>query len=579
MSPVRAEAASRLLWVRILSGHSRIGQGTGVPLNHLQNEDPGQASGDQGLPPSPFGGPGDTTTLVVDVAPVGAALLHSGSDDSASPAVASPADGSAERGFGPIAVPSLDAPAPRADPAPVATGGGERPQRARRRRNRRIIKWSLASLLVVVLLAGAGVAVQRATRPLARPVLTHALQTSNVVPGAQPALPWPSIGQAAIAIPSLGYAQQSGPESPVPVASLTKMATAVVILRDHPMAPGASGPSIAVTADDVGQYDYDLQNDESNIPIQAGEQLTELQMVEALLNQSANDIAYSLAVWDSGSEAAFVAKMNSLAASLGATATHYVDPSGFAPQSVSTAADSLRIAAAGMAIPAFAAVAAMPTVTLPLVGTAHNIVTEIGSNGIVGVKSGYTSQASGCMVLAGYRTIEGRSVLVLASALGQHVQAPGAPTGPPAPQAAETATAGAASSTSTSTSGPSLGLEAQYPLLYTGPVVEGLLHASEAAVVPVTLVTRGSVVVTASTSSGGARQQVPVIAAHTAWLVGWPGQHVVGATEPLPASVDRTATKLVGSALWALGEQLEAVPLQLAHQPPAPSLWWRVVHG
>jgi hypothetical protein len=110
-------------------------------------------------------------------------------------------------------------------------------------------------------------------------------------------------------------------------------------------------------------------------------------------------------------------------------------------------------------------------------------------------------------------------------------------------------------------------------------VVEGLLHASEAAVVPVTLVTRGSVVVTASTSSGGARQQVPVIAAHTAWLVGWPGQHVVGATEPLPASVDRTATKLVGSALWALGEQLEAVPLQLAHQPPAPSLWWRVVHG
>jgi D-alanyl-D-alanine carboxypeptidase (penicillin-binding protein 5/6) len=517
---------------------------------------------------------------VVDVAPVGAALLHSGSDDSASPAVASPADGSAERGFGPIAVPSLDAPAPRADPAPVATGGGERPQRARRRRNRRIIKWSLASVLVVVLLAGAGVAVQRATRPLARPVLTHALQTSNVVPGAQPALPWPSIGQAAIAIPSLGYAQQSGPESPVPVASLTKMTTAVVILRDHPMAPGASGPSIAVTADDVGQYDYDLQNDESNIPIQVGEQLTELQMIEALLNQSANDIAYSLAVWDSGSEAAFVAKMNSLAASLGATGTHYVDASGFDPQSVSTAADTLRIAAAGMAIPAFAAVAALPTVTLPLVGTAHNIVTEIGSNGIVGVKSGYTSQASGCMVLAGYRTIDGRSVLVLASALGQHVQAPGAPAGPAAPQAAsETATTAGAPSTSPSASGPSPGLEAEYPLLYTGPVVEALLHASEAAVVPVTLVTRDRVVVTASTGSGGSPHRVPVVASRAAWLLGWPGQHVVGATEPLRASGGRTSGKLVGSALWALGKQVEAVPLQLTRQPPSPSLWWRIVHG
>ena len=43
--------------------------------------------------------------------------------------------------------------------------------------------------------------------------------------------------------------------------------------------------------------------------------------------------------------------MNALAASLGATHTHYVDASGFDPQSVSTAADCLRIAAAGMAIP------------------------------------------------------------------------------------------------------------------------------------------------------------------------------------------------------------------------------------
>ena len=159
-------------------------------------------------------------------------------------------------------------------------------------------------------------------------------------------------------------------------------------------------------------------------------------MLEALLNQSANDVAYSLAVWDAGSEAAFVAKMNSLAVSLGALHTHYVDASGYQPQSESTAADSLRIAAAGMSIPTFAKVADMPTVSLPLVGTVHNIVTQIGSNGVVGVKSGYTAQSAGCMVLAGYRTIFGRSVLVLASALGQHVQSsarrPPTPPGSPA---------------------------------------------------------------------------------------------------------------------------------------------------
>ncbi len=399
------------------------------------------------------------------------------------------------------------------------------------------------------------------------PTITSAVRSSEVVPGSPPTLPWPPEGQAAVDIPSLGYAQQSGPEVPVPIASLTKMTTAVVILRDHPIAPGASGPSITLTAADVAQYGVDLQNDESNIPIQAGEQLSELQMLEALLNQSANDIAYTLAVWDAGSEGAFVVKMNALAASLGATNTHYVDASGFQPQSVSTAADTLRIAAAGMAIPTFAAVAAMPTVTLPLVGTVHNIVTEIGTDGIVGIKSGYTSEASGCMVLAGYRTIAGRSVLVLASALGQHVPTAAAPSGPPSAGAATTTTA------------PDTGLEEEYPLRYTGPVVEKLLAVSEGAVVPVTLTTRGHLVATASTTWDGVRHHVPVVATHSAWLLGLPGQRVVGAAEPLPASPGRGAAGQVGTALWVLGRQLEAVPLQLAHGLGVPSWWWRMVHG
>ena len=70
---------------------------------------------------------------------------------------------------------------------------------------------------------------------------------------------------------------------------------------------------------------------------------------------------------------------------------------------------------------------------LPGVGTVHNIVTEIGTDGIVGVKSGYTSQASGCMVLAGFRSVGGRSVLVLASALGQREPAPAPPPSTTAP--------------------------------------------------------------------------------------------------------------------------------------------------
>ena len=92
-------------------------------------------------------------------------------------------------------------------------------------------------------------------------------------------------------------------------------------------------------------------------------------MLEAMLNQLANNIAYSPGAVGRGLDAVFVAEMNALADSLGATSSHYVDVSGYDPSSVSTAADCLRIAAAGMSNPTFAQVVGMSSITLPLMGT------------------------------------------------------------------------------------------------------------------------------------------------------------------------------------------------------------------
>jgi D-alanyl-D-alanine carboxypeptidase (penicillin-binding protein 5/6) len=465
----------------------------------------------------------------------------------------------------------LDPPdvAHQGDSAQSTVDGGERPQHTRRKRRRRRIKW-LSTLLVVVLLVVAGLVIAyRVDRPLAQPVMPAGGRSSTVVPGAVPVHAWPAGGQAAVSIPALGYASQSGIETPVPVASLTKMATAVVVLRDRPVPSGSSGPNVIITADDAAQFGVDLANDETNIPLQAGETLTEQQLLEALLNQSANDVAYSLAVWDAGSETAFVAKMNALAASLGATHTHFVDASGFQPQSVSTAADMLRIASAGMSIPTFAGIAAMPSVSLPLVGTVQNIVTEVGTDGVVGVKSGYTGQAGGCMVLASYRTIAGRSVLVLASVLGQIEPPPVAPAPPGAP--------GSAPTTTTSTA-PYSALEAQYPLRYAGPIVEGLLDATKATIVPVEVARSGAVVGTASTDWGGSRRSVPAVASRTAWLLGVPGQRVVSSTTPV-ARPAGTASMRVGSDRFTLGRQSEVVNLTATHALAEPTWWWKALHN
>ena len=89
-------------------------------------------------------------------------------------------------------------------------------------------------------------------------------------------------------------------------------------------------------------------------------------------------------------------------------------------------------------------------VNLPGLGTVHNIVTEIGSNGVIGVKSGYTSKAGGCMVLAADQVVGGPSVLVLAAVLGQ-------PTPPPiVPTTTTTAPRPAPTTTTTTTTVPRL---------------------------------------------------------------------------------------------------------------------------
>ena len=47
--------------------------------------------------------------------------------------------------------------------------------------------------------------------------------------------------------------------------------------------------------------------------------------------------------------------------------------------------------------------------------------------------------------------------------------------------------------------------------------------------------------------------------------------------QPVPPGGE--AGTRVGTALFALGTQMEAVPLRLAATVPEPSWWWRLVHN
>jgi D-alanyl-D-alanine carboxypeptidase (penicillin-binding protein 5/6) len=229
---------------------------------------------------------------------------------------------------------------------------------------------------------------------------------------------WPAHGQAAVQI---GQSQiQAGPnQHAAAIASVAKVMTAYLVLRDHPLRPGEDGPTITLTDADVADTDRRRRQQESVVSIAAGEQLTERQALQALLLPSANNIAAVLARWDAGSADRFVARMNATARSLGMTHTRYTDPSGYDDATVSTAADQVRIVDRAMRLPAFASIVATPSATLPVAGTVHNTNALLGHNGFVGVKTGSDAAAGGCFAFRAIRWIDGKRTTITGVVLGQ----------------------------------------------------------------------------------------------------------------------------------------------------------------
>jgi len=317
------------------------------------------------------------------------------------------------------------APAPDSDspaavavvPTPASTPPPTPPRHQRRRTRRRTV--TVLALVVVVILVLAAVAVVRLGAPTPVASVTDTMASTVHVASAPVALPWPTTGQAAVAVPSVGVDVTSGPETPVPIASLTKMMTAYVILHDHPILADQDGPTITMGQADVDDFNNDTVEDEANAQVTAGEVLTERQLLEGLLVHSANNFADTLATWDAGSVPAFVVKMNSTAVKLGMDQTHYADASGYDQDSQSTAGDLLKVAALDMENPAFAGIVRMSSVTLPVAGTISTYTPLLGYQGVIGVKSGFTTAAGGCDVMGLMRTVHGVPTLVLAAVTGQ----------------------------------------------------------------------------------------------------------------------------------------------------------------
>jgi serine-type D-Ala-D-Ala carboxypeptidase (penicillin-binding protein 5/6) len=287
---------------------------------------------------------------------------------------------------------------------------------------RRIRKIRVAGLLVVMATIAATVGwrlLVSSASTAASPIDALRNEHSGGLGDAVPSTVWPAEGQAAFVQTGQSQVQVGPNQHPAAIASVAKVMTAYLVLRDHPLGPGRDGPTITLTDVDVADTDRRRGREESVVSVVAGEQLTERQALQALLLPSANNVAAVLARWDAGSADRFVARMNAVARSLGMTHTRYTDPSGYDDATVSTAVDQVRIVDRAMRMPAFASIVATSSATIPVVGTVHNTNTLLGHNGFVGVKTGSDKAAGGCFAFRVVRWIDGKRTAITGVVLGQ----------------------------------------------------------------------------------------------------------------------------------------------------------------
>lgn len=401
----------------------------------------------------------------------------------------------------------------------------------RERRRRRFVAW-LVAIVLIALLAGA-------IAQWVRPLPASSLEIQGVhLPGTAPTLAWPSAGEAAAAVEGSGTLGQERGTQPVPVAGLIDVLTAYVVLTDHPLSQGADGPSIPVTNDTLTAYQNGQASQQSEVPVAAGESLTELQALEGLLVDNGTDMATLLAEWDAGSTNAFVAKMSAAAQKFGLSNTHITDPSGADPATTSTAEDLVRLGEKALSNSVLREIVSLgqPSVLIPMTSVVYNLNFDLGQDGIIGIKTASDSSAQGCYLVAAQQNIGGKVVTVVGAVLGQ----PAGSLGP---------------NTTAVDAGDAL-VKSIFAALHSYPVFTpgqkvGQVVAPWGATAPVTV-------------------------AQPVNVVGWPGLSVtLVARSDLPKGALPTGAK-VGTLAAIVGTTATRVQLHAAAPLSKPGWWWRL---
>lgn len=264
----------------------------------------------------------------------------------------------------------------------------------RRRRRRGLI---ITAVCVVLLLAATGGYVGWAlTAPVGAPTMTTQTPQAPTVDAA--AVATPPVGASAISVSGAdaylgesasGIWTSSGTGEPLPIASITKLITALVILEASPLASAEDpGPTITFDKSDHDLYDRYYVMGATIAPMPTGTSMSLRDALAAMLIPSASNYAEALSSRIFGSQSAFLGATRNWLAAHGLTGTTITEPTGISPRNTSTPADLLAIGKLAAANPVIAQIVATPSISLPGAGPLYNTNGLLGTSGITGLKTG-----------------------------------------------------------------------------------------------------------------------------------------------------------------------------------------------
>jgi serine-type D-Ala-D-Ala carboxypeptidase (penicillin-binding protein 5/6) len=349
----------------------------------------------------------------------------------------------------------------------------------------------------------------------------------------QPTVDFPEYGASAIgAIGHPGVLASGGSAAALPIASISKVITALVILEAKPLALGESGPDIAFGDDDVRLYEAQVAQNGSVAPVYSGQVMTQRNAMNVMLIASANNYAESLANWAFGSPEAFAAAATDWLARSGLAATAIVEPTGVSPDNVSTSADLVELGRIALGNPVVAEIVATDAIDIPELGVIENTNALLGIAGVDGIKTGTLDEAGSCLLFSQDYTVGESTITLVGVVLG----------GP------DHDTVDAA--------------------------IQSMLTQVDAGFQSVTLVEEGQPLATYDTAWGDASTAV---AASTLSVVAWSATPIAVATSSEAVRLAEEGTE-VGTLRFTVGDRTMQVPLRLDSTIDDPGAWWRLTH-